>query len=414
MAEETSQEKPVFDEAALSGMSDEEIQNLDMSFLSQDAAEESAEGSDAVSGDVEEEAQEPGSDEPASGEADDGGEEADGSPEEEEGEVDGEESEESEGEESPAEGDESGSDVDTESDDEGDGEDSEKDSSEEETDEVDYKAVYDRIFAPFKANGKEIKIDSVDDAVQLMQMGANYNKKMAALKPNLKTLKLLENNKLLDPEKLSYLIDLDQKNPEAIKKLIKDSGLDPLDIDTEKESEYTPKTHTVDDREIELDAVLDEIQDTPTYNKTIRLVSNEWDSDSKQVVADTPQLLKVINDHMASGIYDRISTEMEKERTLGRLNGLSDIQAYQQIGDALNAKGAFNDLFQAKEETPEKPTPKEKIVTGKQKAEDPKRKSKKRAAGSPRKAPAPKQEMDFNPLGMSDAEFAKLINEDLM
>lgn len=384
MAEETSQEKSVFDEAALSGMSDEEIQNLDMSLLSQGAAEEPAEGSDA-----------------ASGEADDGGEEADG-----------EESEESEGEESPAEGDESGSDVDAESDDEGDGEDSEKDPSEEETEEVDYKAVYDRIFAPFKANGKEIKIDSVDDAVQLMQMGANYNKKMASLKPNLKTLKLLENNKLLDPEKLGYLIDLDQKNPEAIRKLIKDSGLDPLDIDTEKESEYTPKTHTVDDREIELDSVLDDIQDSPQYSRVVRTVNTEWDTNSKQTVYDEPQLLKVIHDHMASGVYDRISTELEKERTLGRLNGVSFIQAYKQVGDALNDKGAFNDLFE--DQAPSKPAPKEKIITGKQKAEDPKRKSKKRAAGSPRKAPAPKQEMDFNPLGMSDAEFAKLINEDLM
>lgn len=402
MAEETPQEKPAFDAGALGEMTDEQIQNLDLGFSSQGAAEEPTEGSDAASGEQEKEEQEPGSDEPASGEADDGGEEADGSPGEEEEEADDTEGEE---EESTDDGDEPASDDDPEKE----GEDKEDG---EEEDAIDYKAVYDKIFAPFKANGKEIKIDSVDDAVQLMQMGANYNKKMAALKPNLKTLKLLENNKLLEPEKLSYLIDLDQKNPEAIKKLIKDSGIDPLDIDTEKESEYTPKTHTVDDREIELDSVLDEIQETPTYSRVVRTVNNEWDADSKQTVYSEPQLLKVINDHMASGVYDRISTELEKERTLGRLNGVSFIEAYKQVGDTLNAKGAFNDLFG--EQATEKPAPKEKIVTGKQQAQDPKRKSKKRAAGSPRKAPAPKAEMDFNPLSMSDTDFAKMINEDLM
>src|SRR5690606_38757650 len=96
---------------------------------------------------------------------------------------------------------------------------------------VDHKAIVDKLFAPFKANGKEMVVDNVDDAVALMQMGANYNKKMAALKPNLKLLKLLENNNLLSEEKIGFLIDLDKKNPAAIGKLLKDSGIDPLDVD---------------------------------------------------------------------------------------------------------------------------------------------------------------------------------------
>ena len=69
--------------------------------------------------------------------------------------------------------------------------------------ELDYKAVYSRIMAPFKANGRDIEVKSVDEAITLMQMGANYNKKMAALKPNMKVLKLLERNQLLDEERLS-------------------------------------------------------------------------------------------------------------------------------------------------------------------------------------------------------------------
>ena len=38
-----------------------------------------------------------------------------------------------------------------------------------------------KLFAPFKANGKDIKVDSVEEAIALMQMGANYSKKMAGL-----------------------------------------------------------------------------------------------------------------------------------------------------------------------------------------------------------------------------------------
>ena len=105
--------------------------------------------------------------------------------------------------------------------------------------ELDYKAEYEKLIAPFRANGKDMQISNVDDAITLMQQGANYNKKMAGLKPNLKLMKMLENNELLDESKLAFLIDLNKKNPEAVQKFIKDSGLDPLEIDTEGNAEYT-------------------------------------------------------------------------------------------------------------------------------------------------------------------------------
>lgn len=278
---------------------------------------------------------------------------------------------------------------------------------------INYEAEYKKLLAPFKANGREMKVNNVEEAVQLMQMGANYNKKMTALKPNLKLLKMLENNQLLDEDKLSFYIDLDKKNPEAIRKFIKDSGVDPLDIDVNTESEYRPSTYNVDDREIALDEVLDTLQDTPTYGDLVDLVSNKWDGPSKQIVANNPQVLEVINDHMASGIYDRISNEVERERALGRLKGLSDLDAYKQIGDALNAQGAFTDLVQSNPAPAAAPA-KKVAPPSKPKAEDPKLKSKKRAASST-KAAAPKpKDQDFNPLSLSDEEFAKLGNQQFM
>ena len=278
--------------------------------------------------------------------------------------------------------------------------------AEKETQAVDYEAEYKRLLAPFKANGREIQVKSVDDAVALMQMGANYNKRMAALKPNLKMLKLLENNGLLNEEKISYLIDLEKKNPEAINKLVKDSGLDPMDLDAEKAGEYKPKIHSVDDREIDLDTVLDEIQETPTYTQTLEIVSKKWDGASKQTIASTPQLLKVINDHVANGIYDLINQEVERERMFGRLNGLSDIEAYRRVGDAINARGGFNHLGSNQTKPNQEPV----VVQPKPKAPaDDKLNEKRRAASSTKPAnvsttAAP----DFNPLALSDEEFSKL------
>ena len=273
---------------------------------------------------------------------------------------------------------------------------------------VDYAAVYKKLTAPFKANGREIQIKDVDDAISLMQMGANYNKKMAALKPNLKLMKLLENNGLLSEEKLSFLIDLDKKNPEAISKLIKDSGVDPLDLDAEKAGDYKPTVRKVDDRELELDAVLDEIQDTESYSRTLDVVSNQWDGASKNVIANAPQLLKVINSHVQSGVYDLIVKEIEREKMFGRLSGLSDIEAYRQVGDAIQARGGFDHLVSQGQQTQPKPA----VVQPKPKMGDEgKRREKRLAASTSQPAVPSKTPADFNPLALSDEEFSKVVNQ---
>lgn len=270
---------------------------------------------------------------------------------------------------------------------------------------IDFEAEYKRMLAPFKANGRDISVSSVDDAIALMQMGANYNKKMAGLKPNLKLMKMLENNGLLSEEKISFLIDLDKKSPDAINKLVKDSGINPMDFDAEKAGEYKPKIHTVDEREMELDTVLDDLQSTPTYNRTLAIVSKEWDGASKQVIAGSPQLLKVINSHVSSGIYDLISQEVESERVFGRLNGLSDIEAYRRVGDAIQARGGFNHLGSSQRQVNAAPV----VVAPKpKKLEDDKLNDKRRAASSTKPAATSVAPADFNPLGMSDEEFSNM------
>lgn len=268
-------------------------------------------------------------------------------------------------------------------------------------DDAKFQDFFNSVTKEFKANGKTMKVEDPNDVIRLMQMGANYNRKMAALKPNMKMLKMLEKADILNEEKLSYLIDLNQKDPKAITKLLADSNVDPMDLNLDEASEYRSSDHSVDEREIDLDSVIEEIRDSATFNQTINLVSKEWDDYSKQAVANQPQLLQVLNDHMASGIYDLISTELESERMLGRLSGQSDIEAYQQIGDALSAAGKFDHLFS---EQPQAPASKPRN-TEKKKADDSKRRNKRRAA-SPAKPTAPSAPKDdFNPLGMSDEEF---------
>lgn len=276
----------------------------------------------------------------------------------------------------------------------------EDDQSQESESKVDFKAFYEQITRPFKANGREMKIDSAEDVVRLMQMGANYNKKMAALKPNLKLMRMLDNNGLLSEEKLSFFIDLDKKNPDAIKKLVKDSGVDTYDLSSDTdENEYKPSSYTVDDIEFEVSEALAEIKSTPTYAETLSIINDKWDERSQRIIAENPQVISVLNDQVASGVYSQISAEIEKEKMLGRLSGVSDIEAYRIVGDRLFKEGRFDSQQTTSKESPEptKTPSKKNIANAKRK----------RAAASPRSSKASTSTPSINPLALSDEEFEK-------
>jgi hypothetical protein len=261
-----------------------------------------------------------------------------------------------------------------------------------------------QIFAPFKANGKMMSVDSPEDAIQLMQMGANYNRKMHDMKPAMAALKMLQKNDLMEPGKLGFLVDLDRKDPAAISKLLKDSGIDPLQIDPQQGDEYQAPDVSVGDTEINLDTALDELKTSPRYDQVLNVVTDQWDTESQGIVANNPHLLKDIDAQIASGVYEQISTEMAREQALGRLQGMSDIEAYKATGDAIEAKGGF-----AQGDTPQDAAPLKEAL--KQPKVDKKRDAKRRAASPTKKsAPVANDTQGYSPLSMSDDQFMAQVN----
>ena len=266
--------------------------------------------------------------------------------------------------------------------------------------EIDYKAEYERITAPFKANGKEVQVNSIDDAIQLMQMGADYQRKTTEIKPLRKIGEKLKQNGLLDEDQLNYLIDLKNKNPQAIQKLLKESGIDPLDIDTSEEVNYKPNNYQVDEKTIELNDVLDSIQHTPQFDTTVKILGSQWDQQSKEYLSSNPQTISILNEHIGNGIYDTIANEVSKQRMLGRLNDVSDLDAYRTVGDYIQANGGFA-------------TTKQEVVT-QQAVQQTKpvqdNKQKKQAANiTPSKPSTPKKDLkNVDWFNLSDDEFAAM------
>ena len=234
------------------------------------------------------------------------------------------------------------SEVDTESEDEVEEEEAEVETEEEETEaesKVDYAAEYKRLIGtPIKANGKDITIDSIDDAIKLIQMGANYYKKVEQLKPAQKIVSMLEKAQLLDESKLSFAIDLLNKDPAAIQSLVGD--MDISDVLDEKHNGYTPKDHTVSDVQLNLDNAINDVASTPTGHITLKVLGEQWDQASRQIVVSNPSIIGLINQHVADGTFDTVTREVEKRRMLGQIpQGLNDIEAYKFVGDQLYANG---------------------------------------------------------------------------
>lgn len=277
----------------------------------------------------------------------------------------------------------------------------------------DYEGFYKQIMSPLKANGKTIDLKSPQEAIQLIQMGANYTKKMQAIQPYRKVLLMLENNGLLDEGKLSFLIDIEKKNPEAIKKLIKDAGIDPLDIDTSTEPTYREGNHRVTDEEASFVSVLEDLRSTQEGTDTLQTINSQWDQASKEVLWKQPELMTTIHQQRANGIYDRITAEVERRRTLGAIPAqVPFLQAYKLVGDELDAVGGFQDLVQSKTVQTPPSHQAQPVATRVLKPKAPANGDKVSAASPTRTTPR-KAEKVINPLAMSDDDFLKQMADRL-
>ena len=100
---------------------------------------------------------------------------------------------------------------------------------------------------------------------------------------------------------------------------------------------------------------------------------------------------------MANGIFDQVNTVLQQEKTLGKLVGISDVDAYRQVAEHLNNQGRFT-TQEKSSKVSSKSEPKQADVD----------RDKKRKAAAPVKQTTTKKSVpDENFLGLSDEDFMK-------
>jgi hypothetical protein len=220
---------------------------------------------------------------------------------------------------------------------------------------------------------------------------------------------MLQNNNLLDHDKLSFLIDLEKGDPEAVKKFVKDRGIDPMDIDTSTDPAYLGGNHRVSDEEAVFRSTLEDLRSTPEGVETLTEVNNRWDNTSKELLWKNPEVLNAIQEQRTSGVYDAIVAEMERQQTVGKLPAtIPFLEAYKIVGDQLVE--AYSGQTQNTVSAPTTPAP-TVLATRVAAPKSPISNNDRASAAAPTRGTAPRAQVFENPLAMSDDEFlVKMAN----
>lgn len=274
---------------------------------------------------------------------------------------------------------------------------------------VDYKAFYESLTRPFKANGAEFQITSPEEAISLMQKGLNYTAKMQDLATARRYIQMLQKHDLLDESKLAFLIEINEGNPNAIAKLLQEKDVDLYDgASVEKAEAYTTDKKLPSVSEIQLQDVIAELQNESGFAQLYEEVA-AYDQQSVAAIVQNPELLRQLYGNVGSGYHSQIKNALAYAKALGRIPAnMSYLEAYSAIGHELAAHGK---LQQNVENNPEKNpamnlVPKAPQTKPKRTSANDSSAEQKRKLNPSRKLPNNGSDV-MNALALSDEEFIK-------
>ena len=180
----------------------------------------------------------------------------------------------------------------------------------------------------FKANGREFKFtqnEMLEQFPRIFGQAMDYTKKTQAIKQWRKTIDAIEQAKL-GHEDVNLMIDVMKGNKEAIAEVLKRTGVDSLEIDTEN-SKYTPNDYGRDDKALAIKDIVEEISADKEYDITHRILSKEWDEKSFRDMTNDPELIRLLHVDVKTGMFDKVQPIADKIKVLDR-GSKTDLEYY--------------------------------------------------------------------------------------
>ena len=234
--------------------------------------------------------------------------------------------------------------------------DEEADTDEEQTDEVEDEPAKDeqptqealeeffKQTSKVRANGVEHEFSNKEKLEMFDKMfpqATDYTRKMQAIKPWRKQIDALEQNGVT-PDQVNLMIDVLKGDKDAIADMLKRTGVDALDLDTEN-TNYVAKDYGRNDTELAIKDIVDEISVDKEYAVTHNILEKQWDSKSVDAFVEDPNMIRLLHVDVKSGMYDKVNPIAQKLKVFdgGKQSDLDYYKAAsQQYFESMSAEQA--------------------------------------------------------------------------
>ena len=238
----------------------------------------------------------------------------------------------------------------------------------------------------------------------------DYTKKTQALKPWRKTIDAIESANL-SHDQINLMIDVFKGDKNAIAEVMRRTGVDALDLDTEN-NVYTPKDYGRDDTALAIKDIVDEISSDKEFSITQQILNKEWDDRSFSELTRDPELIKLLHIDVKSGTYDKVQPIAEKLKVFDR-GRKSDLEYYKQaageyfreVDEAQRREQAMEEQRQLREAKAARQAELERVRTTQAKQEAVKTQAVARKAAAPTKSNAGTKKSVIDYLDESDEAY---------
>ena len=262
------------------------------------------------------------------------------------------------------------------------------------------------IMKPYKHRGREIDIKTAEEIRTLVSKGLDYGRKSQELAKSRKTVQSLETNGIETDEELSLLLAAKNGDKGALLRIIEDNKIKQQDLYGEEFDEqfkrptYEQKDNLVSQEQASLTDVINTLKGNEDFGFVMENINTEWDSGSKQTLAQHPKILNTLTEHKEQGIFEVVTSEIIKQEAInGKMN--NNIDAYINTYTEMERNGAFS----------EKPAATEPTQAPKPMKAETKTEKKAKAAASSGKQSVAKTKKPIDVSAMTEKELNKFIEE---
>lgn len=261
--------------------------------------------------------------------------------------------------------------------------------------------------APLKAAGHEFTLEDPNQIRELVSKGLDYTRKMQQISHLRGIGEILREHDMLDPVKLAYAVDLANHKPEAIARLIKESGVDTFELGDDVADSYqaTPANIEGKAKEVSVREIVEQYKDDENFNSVFN-EARQWDNESQVTLVNNPEVLHLLAAHANNGVYKQVMAKVIQERAI---TGTTEpiLQHYNRVGQAMFA--AENDGGNAQAPQKQAPAKTERVVIKrKQVDESTRRKALAPTASTKTKTKSLKINSAADIYNMSEDEFKNL------